>query len=103
MLERYPEPFLAIYVCDALNMPFNVVFAVDTCAGWELLEYMVNAVEFVLSCVYMVAMRCVGLYFDWRDCRFGKFVQGTGLLLHVLQGIFSRWCGYLFPIFQKSC
>ena len=29
MLERYPKPFLAIYVCDALNMPFNVVFAVE--------------------------------------------------------------------------
>ena len=29
MLERYPEPFLAIYVSDTLNMPFNVVFAVD--------------------------------------------------------------------------
>ena len=29
MLERYPEPFLATYVCDALNMPFNVVFAVE--------------------------------------------------------------------------
>ena len=28
---------------------------------------MVNAVAFVLSGVYMVAMRCVGLYFDWRD------------------------------------
>ena len=27
----------------------------DTCAGWELLEYMVNAVAFVFSGVYMVA------------------------------------------------
>ena len=29
MLEWYPKPFLASYVCDALNMPFNVVFAVE--------------------------------------------------------------------------
>ena len=28
----------------------------DTCAGWELLEYMVNAVAFVLSGVW------------WRSC-----------------------------------
>ena len=27
----------------------------DSCAGWELLEYMVNAVAFVLSGVYMMA------------------------------------------------
>ena len=29
MLKRYPEPFLASYVCDALDMPVNVVFAVE--------------------------------------------------------------------------
>ena len=27
--HRYPERFLASYVCDALDMPFNVVFAVN--------------------------------------------------------------------------
>ena len=57
MLERYPEPFLAIYVCDALNMPFNVVFAVEfvilhlaygpktlTCVSIHLLPSMLGGV-----------------------------------------------------------